>query len=134
MEMRKSAPPRTAPAEIREAIIDCLRSPNRRFLGENPTRAWLDIWGIADVGLYEELAVALESYELFFKPHTNPSKYQFVLRSADLDDKDLLIHITLSPRGKPPRVKINVHPHDIPHPPLPLLPIKQPSHENKPSN
>ncbi|PXA05534.1 hypothetical protein DDZ13_01285 [Coraliomargarita sinensis] len=73
--MRQPAPPRTAPAGVREIIIECLRTPNRRFLGEHPTRAWLDKWGISDVGLYEELAFALERYQLFFKPRTNPTKY-----------------------------------------------------------
>lgn len=114
---------RKAPAHIRERIIECLLTPGRRFLGEHPTRAWLDKWEISDKGLYEELIKALKQYELFFKPNTHPQKYQFVLRSFDSEQIDLLIHITLSPRGNPPKVKINIHPHDIPHPPLPLVKI-----------
>jgi hypothetical protein len=114
---------RKAHREIRETIIECLLTPGRCFLGEHPTRAWLNKWEISDKGLYEEPAEALQRYELFFKPHTNPQKFQFVLRSFDTEETSILIHITLSPRGDPPKVKINAHPHDIPTSPLPLIKV-----------
>lgn len=41
------------------------------------------------------------------------------------DGDPLLIHITFSlTDSAPPRVKLGVHRHNIPGPPLPLIPIR----------
>jgi hypothetical protein len=113
--------PRTASAQIRHMIIDCLLDPRRRFIQRDSLR-FLHLVDLRDDELIRDLITDLSSYELFLKPNTYPQKYQFVMR---YDDNELLIHITLSPvETVPPRVKISVHRHNIPGPPLPLIPIQ----------
>lgn len=117
-------PPRTATASIRQMIVECLRDPRRRFIHRDNFR-FLHSVDLRDDELIRDLIEDLENHELFHKPNTHPQKYQFVM---GYDDGELLIHITLSPDSSdPPRVKISVHRHNIPGPPLPLIPIsKQP--------
>jgi hypothetical protein len=116
--------PRTASASIRRVIVECLRDPKRRFIHRDNFR-FLHSVDLRDDELIRDLIEDLEIYELFHKPDTRPQKYQFVM---GYDGGELLIHITLSPdTSDPPRVKISVHRHNIPGPPLPLIPIsKQP--------
>ncbi len=101
-----------------------MRDPKRRFIHRDNFR-FLNSIDLRDDELIRDLIHDLETYELFQKPNTTPQKYQFVM---GYDDGELLIHITLSPdNSDPPRVKIAVHRHNIPGPPLPLIPIaKQP--------
>lgn len=114
--------PRIAPAQVRHLIIDCLRDPRRRFIHRDSFR-FLHSVDLRDDELVRDLISDLESYELFLKPDTRPQKYQFVMR---YDDDTLLIHITLSPDAtEPPRVRISIHRHNIPGPPLPLIPVKK---------
>ena len=116
--------PRIASAHVRKMIIQCLHDPGRRFIHRDNLR-FLHSIDLRDDELIRDLITDLQIYELFLKPGTNPQKYQFVMR---YDGNELLIHITLSPDAShPPKVKISVHRHNIPGPPLPLIPIqKQP--------
>ena len=126
--MHHNPAPRKATARIRELIIECLKTPNRRFIHENPSRHYLDSWGITDIGLYEELAEDLETHELFLKPKQNPQqpqKYQYVLRGSDDDQTTILIHVTMGHNEDPPMVKLSVHPHDTGYNPLPRIPINK---------
>jgi hypothetical protein len=103
-------------------IVECLRDPGRRFIHRDNFR-FLHSVDLRDDELVRDLISDLETYELFLKPDTKPQKYQFVMR---YDQDELLIHVTLSPDGsEPPRVKISVHRHNIPGPPLPLIPIQR---------
>jgi len=103
-------------------IVECLRDPRRRFIHRDNFR-FLHSIDLRDDELIRNLVEDLENYELFYKPNTHPQKYQFVM---GYDEGELLIHITLSPDASdPPRVKIAVHRHSIPSPPLPLIPIKK---------
>lgn len=112
--------PRIAPAEIRLRILDALGDPVRRFIHRDSLR-FLHLIDLREDELVRDLIHDLQHHELFLKPDTHPQKYQFVMH---YDDDQLLIHITLAPDGGiPPRVKISVHRHNIPGPPLPLIPI-----------
>lgn len=124
-------PPRFAARAVREKIAAALRDRNRRFLDANDrtSRNYLDKWGITADGLFAELAADLKKYQLYLKPNTTPPRYQYVLPQPGADGLcALLIHITLSPKGEPPRVKVAVHPHNTGHAPLPRVPIpREPS-------
>lgn len=119
---------RTTSEEIRLLILECLRDEKRRFLDANSSsRTWLNTWGIRQKAFFEELIQDLGNYQLFFKPKNKPSdhqKYQYVMRWDECEN-GLLIHITLSPKGDPPRVMIALHKHNTGHAPLPLIPINQ---------
>jgi hypothetical protein len=128
VRIRTNLPPRMTPdlciasASMRQMIVNCLRDSERRFIHRDNLR-FLHLVDLRDDELVRDLIADLESYELFHKLNTHPQKYQFVMR---YDHDTLLIHITLSPdNSNPPRVKISVHRHNLPSPPLPLIPIHQ---------
>jgi hypothetical protein len=109
--------PRKAPASIREAIADALRDPKRRFLdGNSSSRNHLSRWDLPADGFFADLADGLENDQLYLKPKTKasqPQKYQCVLSyPEELEYPELDIHVTLSPKGDPPRVKVAVHESD----------------------
>lgn len=114
---RMSSPPRKASATIRQAVSDALRDPNRRFLDQkSSSRNLLDLWGLTASGLFLDLADGLEADLLFLKPKNQPSqiqRYQCVLAYPEDDSfPSLDIHVTLSPKGKPPVVMVAVHESD----------------------
>ena len=123
--------PRKAPPKIREQIVDALSDPERRFLDSNSSsRSFLDHWDLSEDGFFSDLREGLEDDErLFLKPKTNnndPQRYQCVLaypEEVGLPAVD--IHVTLFPRGKPPRVKVAVHPSDTAQT-LPKIAINSP--------
>jgi hypothetical protein len=109
--------PRKAPEAIRKSIVEALQDPKRRFLDLNtPSRHYLTLWGLREAGLYQDLAEGLRDDLLFLKPKTFPrqtQRYQCVLLyPEDSEFKSIVVHVTLSPKGDPPRVKIAVHPSD----------------------
>jgi hypothetical protein len=111
-------PRRKAPASIRSQIVESLRDPGRRFLDlKSSSRNYLDHWDLKAVGFYADLADGLAaSDELYLKPknHPNdPQRYQCVLAYPEDDPYPALdIHVTLAPKGDPPRVMIAVHRSD----------------------
>lgn len=113
-----SNPRRKAPATIRSQIVEALRNPGRRFLDlKSSSRNYLDHWDLKAVGFYADLADGLAASEnLFLKDKTFPNqaqRYQCVLAYPEDDSCPALdIHVTLSPKGEPPRVMIAVHPSD----------------------
>ena len=112
-----SSLPRKAPATIRRQIVEALRDPGRRFLDQNSSsRNRLERWDLKAVGFFADLADGLASDLLFQKPknHPNdPQRYQCVLAYPEDDSYPALdIHVTLSPKGQPPRVMIAVHESD----------------------
>lgn len=113
-----SNPRRKATATIRRQIFEALRDPGRRFLdSKSSSRNYLDHWDLNATGFYADLADGLEASEnLFLKPknHPNdPQRYQCVLAYPEDDPYPALdIHVTLSPKGQPPRVMIAVHESD----------------------
>jgi hypothetical protein len=118
--------PRFATSSVREKITAALRDRRRRFLdaNDNTSRNYLEKWGITADGLFAELAADLKKFQLYLKPNTTPQRYQYVLPYPEEDGLPaLLIHITLSAKGDPPRVKVSVHPHNTGHAPLPRVPI-----------
>lgn len=125
---------RIASDTIRLQILDCLRDKDRCFFDQNTSsRNYLDRWGITTKGFFSALIEDLERYHIYLKPKQNPAhaqKYQFVMRWDECED-GLLIHITLSPRGEPPRVKIAIHEHNTGYKPLPLKPIKSKKKNNE---
>lgn len=110
--------PQEAPEKIRKQIIDALRAPSGWVLDQkSSSRNYLDLWGLPAKGFVADLADGLEREGcLFFKPITEPSqlqRYQCVLAYPEDDPYPALeIHVTLSPKGEPPRVKIAVHKSD----------------------
>jgi hypothetical protein len=111
-----SIPPK-APKAIRESIVEALQDPSRCFLDLNtPSRRYLTLWGLREAGLYQDLAEGLCDDLLFIKPKTFPDqsqRYQCVLLyPEDSEFKSVDVHVTLAPKGDPPRIKIAVHPSD----------------------
>lgn len=111
--------PKQASAEIRSLILGALMDPARRFLDQNSSsRNWLDRWDLTEEGFFHELCEDLRSYEIFLKPKNRPAdlqRYQTrLIYEADPPDypEELNIHITMSPKGEPPRVKVAIHPSD----------------------
>ena len=117
--------PRVANPKIRELILDCLRDNTRHGFQADSIR-FLNLIDFRATDLVRDLIDDLEQFELFHKPSTDskkPQKYQFVMR---YDEGELLIHVTLTPQDiHPPRVILTIHRHNIPGPPLPLIPIKK---------
>jgi hypothetical protein len=113
-----SNPRRKATAAIRNQIVEALRDPGRRFLDpKSSSRNYLDFWDLKAVGFYTDLAAGLAASEdLYQKPknHPNdPQRYQCVLAYPEDDPYPALdIHVTLSPKGQPPRVMVAVHESD----------------------
>lgn len=112
-----SLPPK-ASRSIRQAILDALRDRNRRFIDDrSSTIAWLTSWGIRTDGFFDDLIEALEGSDLlFFKPKTTPQSpqaYQCILNYAENGEyAAVVVHVTLAPKGQPPRVRVAVHPSD----------------------
>lgn len=110
--------PRKAPDEIREQIIEALLNSGRRFLDLNSSsRNYLDEWGLTSDGFFADLAYGLaEENHLYLKPKNQPNqlqRYQCVLAYSESEPYAALdVHVTLSPKGDPPRVMIAVHPSD----------------------
>lgn len=113
-----SNPSRKAPVSIRRQVVEALRDPGRRFLDpKSSSRNYLDHWDLKAPGFYADLADGLEASEnLFLKPKNHPNnaqRYQCVLAYPEDDPYPALdIHVTLSPKGQPPRVMIAVHESD----------------------
>jgi hypothetical protein len=112
--------PRKAPASIRRQIADALRDPDRRFLDQKTSsRNLLDLWGLTALGLFLDLSEGLETDLLFLKPKNQPSqvqRYQCVLAYPENESLPALdIHVTLTPKGDPPRVMVAVHKSDTFH-------------------
>lgn len=121
-----SLPPRFASQTAREKITAALRDRNCRFMDANDStsRNYLEKWGITADTLFADLANDLKKHQLYLKPNTTPQRYQYVLPYPEEDGLPaLLIHITLSAKGDPPRVKVAVHPHNTGYAPLPRVPI-----------
>ena len=111
--------PRKASPETRLLILDALCDPARRFLDrDGSSRNWLDHWDLTEEGFFAKLCADLRIHEIFLKPKnkpTDPQKYQTrLIYMPDPPDypEELNIHITLSPKGDPPRVKVAIHPSD----------------------
>ena len=111
--------PRKATTEIRRLILDALKNPRRRFLDQNSSsRNWLDHWDITEEGFFAVLCKDLQTHEIFLKPKNKPADPQRyhtrLIYEADPPDypEELNIHITLSPKGDPPTVKVAIHPSD----------------------
>jgi hypothetical protein len=109
--------PRKAPATIRRQIVEALQDPSRRFLDPNSSsRNYLDHWDLKAAGFFADLADGLASDLLFLKPKNHPDdpqRYQCVLAYPEDDPYQALdIHVTLSPKGDPPRVMVAVHVSD----------------------
>lgn len=114
-----SQPPRKASKTVREAVIDALKDRQRRFIDERgSSRSWLDRWGIKADGLYADLIDGLEcSDHLYLKPLDDPraiQSYQCILTYPENGDDypAIVVHVTLAPKGEPPRVRVAVHPSD----------------------
>jgi hypothetical protein len=122
--------PKIAPSETRLIILDALMDPGRRFLDQiSSSRNWLDRWDLTEAGFFAELCDDLRSHEIFLKPKNKPAdpqKYQTrLIYAAEPPDypEQLNIHITLSPKGDPPQVKVAIHPSDTARE-LPKISIK----------
>lgn len=113
-----SSLPSKASTSVRQAIIDALKDRDRRFLDANgPTRSWLITWGIKADGLFQDLIDGLESSDrLFLKPkHPHHIQaYQCILNYSECGEEyaAVVVHVTLAPKGEPPRVRVAVHPSD----------------------
>lgn len=124
--------PAKASKAIREHIIEALGIPNRRFLDRaGSSGSWLIKWGLTERTIYQELIAGLKISDLLFVKERQPGKpqvYQCILDwPEDGDDfPAIVIHVTLAPRGDPPRVRVALHPSDTVRS-LPALPY----HEEK---
>jgi hypothetical protein len=97
--------------------VDALRDPARRMLDRNSLpHNHLHLWNLKESSLFADLADYLTSDKLFLKPKNFPhqdQRYQCVLcYPEDCANAELDIHVTLSPKGVPPWVKIAVHKSD----------------------
>ncbi len=127
--MRKLPP--FAPAKIQKEIVAALKDRRRWFMDatDGSSRSYLDLWGISEKFLVEELVADLKRCRLYVKPAQpgtpgGGQRYQYVLPFPEEEGLPALhVHVTLSSKGEPPRVKIYVHPHNIPGPPLPCVPL-----------
>ena len=113
-----SNPRRKASVTTRRLIVEALRSPGRRFLDpKSSSRNHLDYWDLKATGFYTDLADGLEASDnLYLKPKNHqhdPQRYQCVLAYPESDPYPALdIHVTLSPKGQPPRVMSAIHESD----------------------
>jgi hypothetical protein len=129
--------PKEAPESVRFQVIGALRDSTRWFLDQNSSsRNYLDQWNLRATTFVADLADGLErGGRLFLKPMQQPGqaqRYQCVLAYPEEESYPPIdIHVTLSPRGEPPRVKIAVHPSDTVWT-LPQIQAIPPSHENDP--
>jgi hypothetical protein len=110
--------PRKASDAVRKAILDALKDRNRRYIdAKGPSYSWLADWYLKTDGLFEDLIDGLESSDnLFAKPKDPafPQCYQCILKYPENGEKypAIVVHVTLAPRGEPPRVRVAVHPSD----------------------
>ena len=127
-----SSLPAKASKAIRERIIEALGISNRGFLDRAGSSGnWLIKWGLTERTIYQELIAGLKISDLLFVKERQPGKpqvYQCILDwQEDGDDfPAIVIHVTLAPRGDPPRVRVALHPSDTVRS-LPALPY----HEEK---
>lgn len=81
-----------------------------------PSQRHLLRWGLREETFYHDLATGLEQNRLFLKPKTLPKqiqKYHYVIAYPEEDGLDAIeVHVTLSPKGEPPSVKVAVYPSD----------------------
>lgn len=130
--------PAKASDDVRERMITALKTPGRRFLDRNGSSGnWLVQWGVTENTIYEELVAGLTvSDRLFLKPRQQdkPQAYQCILEwPEDGDDYPaVVVHVTLAPRGDPPRVRVALHPSDTVRS-LPPLPTPDENDENEPA-
>lgn len=130
-----SSLPAKATTAIRESIIEALGNPGRRFLDRAGSSGnWLIKWGLTEETIYTELIAGLKSSDLLFlkeKQHGKPQAYQCILDWPDDGDDypAIEIHVTLAPRGDPPRVRVALHTSDTART-LPVLPYNQENNEN----
>lgn len=118
--------PRFAVKAVREEIAAALRDRRRRFVAvhDHASFNYLEKWGIHADTLFADLAADLRKFHLYLKPNTNPQRFQYVLPFLIGGGmREVLIHITLSPLGHPPRVKVALHPHNTGYAPLKRVPI-----------
>lgn len=124
--------PAKASKAIRERIIEALGISNRRFLDRAGSSGnWLVKWGLIERTIYQELIAGLKISDLLFVKEPQPGKpqvYQCILDWPEDGDEfpAIVIHVTLAPRGDPPRVRVALHPSDTVRS-LPALPY----HEEK---
>lgn len=135
---RMSNEPKKASADIRKKIQEALRDEARRFLDINSSSyQYLTLWDLSEEGFYTELADGLTQDRLFLKPKSKPNapqRYQCVLDFPEFEELPaILVHVTLSPQGDPPRVKVAVHPSDTART-LPTISITQTSNEDQSSD
>lgn len=135
-----SQKPRNAPANVAQAIVEALRDPRRRFLdGNSSSSSHLARWDLTAAGFFQDLADGLElqSDRLFLKPKQrpgDPQRYQCVLNYPEASGLPPLdIHVTLSPRGEPPRVMVAVHESDTVRT-LPRIHVNPMTHEDERTN
>ena len=127
-----------APEALRLEIILALRDRSRRFIDRYDTtsRGYLDRLAITAEMLYEDLADQLERFELDLKPKSDPKlpqKYRFVIPYGEHEDIPAIeLHVTLSPRGKPLKVKLSVHPSNTGYASSGRTPLKTKSPDNLP--
>lgn len=131
-----ASPLRKAPTELRERIREALLDRRLRFLDSNtPSGRLLEAWGLKADGLFADLAEGLGSDRLFLKPKTFPNQSQRyhcrLLYPEECGCPALDVHVTLSPKGDPLRVKVAVHESDTVQR-LPELLFDLPNDENDP--
>jgi len=122
-----SSLPAKAPKVVRQAIVGALGDSSRRFLDRAGSSGnWLIKWGLTEQRIYQELIAGLTHSDLLFAEEQQPGKplvYQCLLDWPEVGDAfpAIVIHVTLAPRGEPPRVRVALHPsHTARHlPPLP---------------
>lgn len=130
-----TSPLRKASGGLREQIREALGDRRRRFLDpKTPSGRLLEVWGLTRDGFFSDLAEGLLSDRLYLKPKTFPNqsqRYQCLLSYPEDDGCPALeIHVTLSPRGDPLRVKVAVHESDTARR-LPELLFQDPNDENE---
>lgn len=124
-----SALPAKAPKAIRQAIVAALKEPSRRFLDRaGSSGSWLAQWGLTEQRIYQELIAGLTLSDRLFEKERKPGKpvvYQCILDWPEEGDDfpAIVIHVTLAPRGEPPRVRVALHPSDTARH-LPALPYQ----------
>jgi hypothetical protein len=129
--------PKEAPESVRFRVIDALRDSTRWFLDQkSSSRNYLDLWNLRASTFVADLADGLERGGRLFLKHSQQSghtqRYQCVLAYPEEESYPPIdIHVTLSPRGEPPQVKIAVHPSDTVRT-LPRIQAIPPNHEDNP--